>query len=45
MSRIRQAIMEDRFPEFIKDFVAVYFKDKDIPAWVINSLESVHIQL
>lgn len=45
MSRIRQAIIEDRFPQFIKDFVAVYYKDKDIPVWVTNSLESLQIEL
>ena len=45
MSRIRQAIIEDRFPDFIREFVANYFQDKDIPEWVINSLKSVNIQL
>lgn len=45
MSRIRQAIIEDRFPQFIKDFVAVYYKDKDIPVWITNSLESLQIEL
>jgi queuine/archaeosine tRNA-ribosyltransferase len=45
MSRIRQAISEQRFPEFIKDFVAVYYHEKDIPAWITNSLKSVNIEL
>jgi queuine tRNA-ribosyltransferase len=45
MSRIRQAIIDQRFPDFIKEFVSNYFQDKDIPQWVTNSLQSVNIQL
>jgi queuine/archaeosine tRNA-ribosyltransferase len=45
MSRIRQAIIEQCFPDFIKEFVSNYFQDKDIPQWVTNSLQSVNIQL
>ena len=45
MSRIRQAIVEQRFPEFIKEFVATYYQDKDIPPWITNSLKSVNIEL
>jgi queuine tRNA-ribosyltransferase len=45
MSRIRQSIIEQRFPEFIKEFVEIYYHDKDIPKWIINSLNSVNIQL
>ena len=45
MSRIRQAIIEERFPDFIREFVAKYYQDKDIPEWITNSLNSVNIQL
>ena len=45
MSRIRQAIIEQRFPSFIKEFVSIYYQDKDIPLWIVNSLNSVNIQL
>ena len=45
MSRIRQAIVEERFPDFIKNFVSIYFQDKEIPVWVSNSLASVNIHL
>jgi hypothetical protein len=45
MSRIRQAIVEERFPNFIKDFVSIYFQDKEIPVWVTNSLASVNIHI
>jgi queuine tRNA-ribosyltransferase len=45
MSRIRQAIIEQRFPDFIKEFVANYYQDKDIPQWITNSLKTVNIEL
>jgi queuine tRNA-ribosyltransferase len=45
MARIRQAIIEQRFPDFIKEFVSTYYQDKDVPQWLINSLQSVNIQL
>ncbi|CAF1534843.1 unnamed protein product [Rotaria sp. Silwood1] len=45
MSRIRQSIIEERFPDFIKEFVSNYYQDKDIPQWIINSLKSVNIEL
>jgi queuine tRNA-ribosyltransferase len=45
MSRIRQAVIDQRFPEFIKEFVSNYYQDKDIPQWIINSLKSVNIRL
>jgi queuine/archaeosine tRNA-ribosyltransferase len=45
MSRIRQSIIDQRFPDFIKEFVATYYQDKDIPQWVINSLKTVNIDL
>lgn len=45
MSRIRQAIIEQRFPDFIKEFISIYYQDKDIPNWIINSLKSVNIEL
>lgn len=45
MSRIRQAIIEQRFPQFIRDFVSVHYQDKEIPSWIRNSLKSVNIDL
>ena len=45
MSRILKAIIEERFPDFIKMFVSNYYEGKDILEWIINSLKSVNIQL
>jgi queuine tRNA-ribosyltransferase len=45
MSRIRQSIIDQRFPDFIREFVSYYYQDKDIPQWITNSLKSVNIQL
>ena len=45
MSRIREAMIEERFPDFIKTFVSNFYEEKDIPEWIINSLKSVNIQL
>ena len=45
MSRIRQSIIEQRFPDFIKEFISVYYHEKDIPQWITNSLKTVNIDL
>ena len=45
MNRIRQAIEQQQFPKFIQDFVSIYYENKQIPSWVINSLKSVQIDL
>jgi hypothetical protein len=47
MKRIREAINEDRFHIFAKEFVTNYYKDSDngeIPTWVKEALESVNIK-
>ncbi len=45
MSRIRQAIVEQRFPDFIKEFVAIYYENKEVPQWISNALQSVNVIL
>ena len=45
MRNIRESIMEDRFPAFIKDFMLQVYPNKDYPDWLINSLASVNVQL
>ncbi|KAJ1961586.1 Queuine tRNA-ribosyltransferase catalytic subunit 1 [Dipsacomyces acuminosporus] len=44
MKDIRAAIVQDRFPEFIRQFMALRF-GKTIPAWIINALKSVNVDL
>ena len=43
--RIRAAITEQRFPAFVRDFVHQQHPNGDIPAWVIEALAEVGIDL
>lgn len=42
----REAILEDRYPQFVKDFFArLHPNREDIPGWAINALGKVNIDL
>lgn len=45
MKDIRESIIEDRFAEFVKMFMAQYFHEKPIPEWIKTTLAKVNIQL
>ncbi|ORY89655.1 queuine tRNA-ribosyltransferase [Leucosporidium creatinivorum] len=46
MHRAREAIMEDRFPQYLIDFFAGFFKSKDkYPEWAVAALQSVGVDL
>ncbi|SCV69895.1 BQ2448_1289 [Microbotryum intermedium] len=46
MHRAREAIFEDRFPQYLIDFFARFFKTKDkYPAWAVEALLSVGVDL
>lgn len=45
MKDMRESIIEDRFPEFVKTFMARYFHEKPIPEWIKVALAKVNIQL
>jgi hypothetical protein len=45
MSRARDAIMEARFPDFLRSFFANYFGDVGYPEWCVNALRSVGVDL
>ncbi|SCZ89754.1 BZ3500_MvSof-1268-A1-R1_Chr9g10582 [Microbotryum saponariae] len=46
MHRAREAILEDRFPQYLIDFFARFFKTKDkYPAWAVEALLSVGVDL
>jgi len=46
MGRIRQAIVDDRFPAFIKDhFARLYAGKEKYPAWVVEALMGVGVDL
>ncbi|KAL1917529.1 uncharacterized protein VTP21DRAFT_3922 [Calcarisporiella thermophila] len=46
MRQVRQAIIEDRFPEYIQTFFKGYFGGRDkYPVWAVNALKSVGVEL
>jgi queuine tRNA-ribosyltransferase catalytic subunit len=45
MGQVRDAILEDRFPDFLKSFFANYFGDNGYPEWCVNALRSVGVDL
>ncbi|KAG7165613.1 Queuine tRNA-ribosyltransferase catalytic subunit 1-like [Homarus americanus] len=45
MKNIRESIKEDRFVDFVQDFMACYYKDQSYPQWVIDALAAVNIIL
>jgi len=45
MTKVREAIIEDKFPAFIQEFFLKLFPAKDYPQWAVNSLASVGVSL
>lgn len=45
MRRARNAILEDQYPEFARDFFAKYFAGKGPPDWAVEALKGVRIEL
>jgi len=45
MKKLRESILEDRFPAFVEDFFLKLFPDLDFPAWAREALSSVGIEL
>lgn len=45
MKDIRESIIEDRFPEFVKQFMKEYYNEKPVPIWIKTALTKVNIQL
>lgn len=46
MREIRQAIIEDRFPAYIREFFAGLYEDKtQYPEWAVNALKMVNVDL
>ncbi|XP_067662656.1 queuine tRNA-ribosyltransferase catalytic subunit 1-like [Haliotis asinina] len=45
MKGIRDSIIEDKFPEFIKEFFRRYFPKGDYPAWAVEALAKVKVSL
>lgn len=45
MRNIRESIKEDKFPEFVKNFMSNLYPDKNFPNWVVDALKAVNILL
>ncbi|KAK6632336.1 hypothetical protein RUM44_007377 [Polyplax serrata] len=45
MNMVRESIKNNRFPEFIKNFMTINYPDKNFPVWIIDALQSVNINL
>ena len=46
MREAREAILEDRFPEYIRGFFAGLYEDKkDYPSWAVETLKRVNVDL
>lgn len=43
--RARTAILEDRYPEFAREFFATYFDGKPAPEWAVDALRGVGIEI
>ena len=44
-AQIRAAIMQQRFPKFVQDFVGRQYPDGNVPQWVINALREACIDV
>lgn len=45
MRNIRESIKEQRFPEFIQQYMLNLYPDKKYPEWIINVLKAVNVNL
>lgn len=46
MSRVRTAILEDRYPDFLREFFAKLYPSKtDYPSWAVTALAKVGVDL
>ena len=45
MRSIRKSILENKFPQFVKDFMKEMFPDANYPQWAIDAFASVKIEL
>lgn len=45
MKSARHAIIQDRFPRFVHQFFAKYYGSRPVPAWAVDALKSVDIDL
>lgn len=45
MGNVRDAIMNDRFPSFLRNFFKKYYRGGKYPRWIVDALNSVGVNL
>ncbi|XP_039279752.1 queuine tRNA-ribosyltransferase catalytic subunit isoform X2 [Nilaparvata lugens] len=45
MKSIQKSIEEDKFPEFVRNFMRKCFVEKEYPEWIVEALSAVNIHL
>ena len=45
MREVRESIVADRFPEFVRRFFVTMFPSQNYPQWAVDALNSVNITL
>jgi queuine/archaeosine tRNA-ribosyltransferase len=46
MKNVRQAILDDRYPDFLRGFFSKLYDDKNkYPEWAVNALRGVGVDL
>lgn len=45
MREIRQSIAEKRFPKYVQDYMLKVYPEKNYPAWAVDALRAVNIEL
>jgi queuine tRNA-ribosyltransferase catalytic subunit len=46
MGQIRAAVLEDRYPDFVRAFFAkIYAHRENFPAWAVNAMSAVGVEL
>jgi Queuine/archaeosine tRNA-ribosyltransferase len=45
MREIRESIKEQRFPQYVKQYMKDAYPDENYPRWTIDALRAVNIEL
>merc|ERR1711990_657546 len=45
MRSVREAVVEDRYPDFIRTFMKDMYGDDDYPRWAVDALREVGVDL
>ena len=45
MQSIRDSIEQQRFPEFVRNFICSMYPSKEYPQWIVDALAAVNILL